>query len=95
MRRYRCRVGELDLVCRDPSTLVIVEVRARSRTRFASPAASVDARKRRKIIRATRHLLMRRPRWSALPVRFDVIAISAIERDEPKLQWIKNAFDAD
>ena len=28
---YRCRVGELDLVCRDDDQLVIVEVRARSR----------------------------------------------------------------
>ena len=29
-RGYRCRLGELDIVCRDGDTLVVVEVRARS-----------------------------------------------------------------
>ena len=33
-RGYRCRLGELDLVCRDDGTLVVVEVRARSSGAF-------------------------------------------------------------
>ena len=92
-RRYRCRLGELDLVCRDAETLVVVEVRARSRNRFASSAASVDVRKRRRIIQATRHLLMRHPELSGLAIRFDVFAVDGIDSEPPTLNWIKNAFD--
>ena len=93
-RRYRCRVGELDLVCLDGRTLVIVEVRARSVSRFAGAAESVDNNKRRKLILATRHLLMTHPEWSECPVRFDVFSASDIDGN-PNVRWIKNAFDAD
>jgi Holliday junction resolvase-like predicted endonuclease len=50
----------------------------------------VDARKRSRIILATRLLLLQRPALAARPVRFDVIAI------EPtgKLHWVRGAFDA-
>jgi putative endonuclease len=93
-RGYRCRLGELDLVCRDDETLVIVEVRARANTDRGRAVETVDARKRRKIVNATRHFLMRHPAWFERTVRFDVIAIDAIETDEPRLSWIKGAFDA-
>jgi putative endonuclease len=94
MRRYRCRVGELDLVCTDELSLIVVEVRARSSTRYASAAASVDFRKRRRIVQATRHLLMRHPAWNERPVRFDVVAVEHIESAAPQIEWIRNAFDA-
>ena len=32
---YRCRFGEIDLVCQQHDTLVFVEVRLRSNTSFA------------------------------------------------------------
>src|SRR5437899_12551223 len=49
LRNYRGKVGELDIVARDGSTLVIVEVRLRSSDRFGGAAASVDPRKQAKI----------------------------------------------
>lgn len=94
MRRYRCRMGELDLVCTDETTLIVVEVRARSSRHVVSALASIDARKRRRIILATRHLLMRHPAWYNRPLRFDVIAIDDIDAPTPSFQWIANAFDA-
>jgi putative endonuclease len=94
LKRYRCRLGELDLVCADGNTLVIVEVRARRSDGLVSALASVDARKQRRIVRATRHLLMRHPAWCARPIRFDVVAIENIDRSEPDVLWIKAAFDA-
>ena len=42
-RGYRCRLGELDLVCRDGGHLVIVEVRARSRGALCSALDSVGS----------------------------------------------------
>jgi len=94
LKRYRCRLGELDLVCAEGATLVVVEVRARRSDGLVSALASVDWRKRRRIVRATRHLLMRHPAWRTRPVRFDVVAIENIERPEPEFVWIKAAFDA-
>ena len=94
LKRYRCRRGEIDLVCDDGGTLVIVEVRARRGGAMVSAAESVDWRKRRKIVQAARHLLMCRPGFARQPIRFDVVAIDGIDTEEPKFNWIKDAFDA-
>ena len=94
LKRYRCRLGELDLVCADGATLVVVEVRARRGGALVSALASVDGKKRRRIVRAARHLLMRHPEWRARPVRFDVVAIENIEQPNPDFVWIKSAFYA-
>ena len=51
-RGYRCRLGELDLVCRDAGTLVIVEVRARAAGSAASAVESISAHKRARIVQA-------------------------------------------
>lgn len=93
-RGYRCRFGEIDLVCRDDKQLVIVEVRARSRGALCSAAESISEHKRRRIVLATRHLLMRHSQWDAQAIRFDVVAFDAIDAPEPQIQWIRNAFDA-
>ena len=77
----------------DGTTLVIVEVRARADSRFARAVESVDIRKQRKLVRATRHLLMTHPQWSDYRLRFDVFCIDNIDRDPPTVRWIRNAFD--
>jgi putative endonuclease len=93
-RGYRCRLGELDLVCREDRQLVIVEVRARSRGALCSAIDSIDAHKRRRIVQATRHLLMRHAEWQTAIIRFDVVAFDAIDTPDPQIRWIQNAFDA-
>ena len=75
------------------TTLVIVEVRARAGSRFARAVESVDVHKQRKLVRATRHLLMTHPQWSDHRLRFDVFCIDNIDRDAPTVRWIRNAFD--
>lgn len=94
-QRYSCRLGELDLVCRDGATLVIAEVRARKRDSITSVIDSIDRRKQRKIILATRHLLMRNPAWHMEPLRFDIFAVSDIDTATPRFKWLRNAFYAD
>jgi putative endonuclease len=93
-RGYRCRLGELDLVCRDDRELVVVEVRARGRGALCSAIDSIDAHKRRRIVQATRHLLMRHSELQTVPIRFDVVLFDAIDTPKPQIQWIRNAFDA-
>lgn len=94
LRRYRCRLGEIDLVCTDETTLIVVEVRARSSNGYITAVDSIDTRKRHRIVQATRHLLMRHPAWHQRPLRFDVVAIDKIESDTPEIDWIQNAFDS-
>jgi len=93
-RGYRCRLGEIDLVCSDRRTLVIVEVRARGSGALTRAAESIGPAKRARIVRATRHFLMRRSEWRDAPVRFDVVAFDDIDTAEPRVSWLRNAFDA-
>lgn len=93
-RGYRCRLGELDLVCRDERVLVVVEIRARGTSSYCTAVASIGPHKRARIIQATRHFLMLRHEWRNAPIRFDVVTFDAIDTAEPAVRWIKNAFDA-
>ena len=91
---YRCRLGEIDLIGDDGQDLVFVEVRARKHDSLGTALESVGAAKQRRIIRATRHYLMRHPRAQARRIRFDVIAFDGIDTADPTVTWIRNAFEA-
>jgi putative endonuclease len=93
-RNLRCRAGELDLVCLDGEVLVIVEVRQRGRSDFGGALASVDFRKRRKLIRATRYQWQRRPEWRSRVLRFDVLALQGKPDGTQDIAWVKDAFSA-
>ena len=85
-RNYRCRGGEIDLVCRDGATLVFVEVRLRTHHGYGGAAASITPAKRRRITLAANHYLA----GKSLPAcRFDAVLF-----DGATIDWIKNAFDA-
>lgn len=88
------RGGEIDLVMRDGDTLVFVEVRYRRATGFGGGAASIDARKRRKLVLAAGAFLASHPAFSRAPCRFDVIDASG-DPDAPVLAWLRDAFRAD
>ena len=89
-RNYRCRMGELDIVACSGGTLVVVEVRLRSRTDFGGAAASITPAKCRRIVRATRHLLACSPHLARMPVRFDVLVVHP---DNKPTEWLRGAFD--
>ena len=91
-RNLRCKAGELDLVCRDGEVLAIVEVRQRRRADYGGALASVDASKQRKIIRAARFLLEQRADFSAMRLRFDVVAVQGRPDGAHHVCWIKDAF---
>ena len=91
-RNFLRRLGELDIVARDGDILVIAEVRTRASDRYGGAAASVDVRKQQRIIRATCLLLQRRKDLARLRVRFDVIAVSNMDGEQPRIEWIQHAF---
>ena len=90
----RLRCGELDLVMAGAGTLVFVEVRYRASQAFGGGAASVDASKRRKLVRAAQAWLLQHPRYTDAPCRFDGIAASG-DPAAPTFDWLRDAFRAD
>ena len=92
------RGGELDLVMLDPATrgpsVVFIEVRYRSHGGFGGGAASIDARKRRKLVHAAQLFLAGHPSLRHAPCRFDVV-IADGDPQAPNLEWLRDAFRAD
>lgn len=93
-RNFRRRLGELDLVARHGSELVIVEVRTRSSERFGGAAASIDSWKKQRIVHATQLLLQRYKELARMRVRFDVVLVHDLRMPEPRVEWIRAAFGA-
>jgi putative endonuclease len=89
-RNYRSRFGEIDLIMRDGTSLVFVEVRMRRNMDFGGAAASIDAHKQQRIIRTAHQYLAGLAHTP--PCRFDAILMDDAKGDN--LQWLKNAFDA-
>jgi len=73
-RNWRCREGELDLVVARGSTLAFVEVKARSSTRFGTPAEAVTPQKQARI-RTLALTFLRETGARARTLRFDVVAV--------------------
>lgn len=73
-RNWRCREGELDLVLRTGSVLVVCEVKTRTSDRFGTAAEAVTADKQRRIRHLARMLLHETGLRPSV-VRFDVAAV--------------------
>lgn len=87
-RNYRCRFGEIDLVCREGKTLVFVEVRVRKNANFGGAAESLTGRKQQRLLAAARHYLAGKNPLP--PCRFDAVLLSG--QDMTAIEWIKSAF---
>lgn len=84
-RNVRLPGGEIDAICMDGSTLVIVEVKRRDSRAFGSALRAVDARKRATLRRiAADYAQIVAP---SARLRFDVVTL-----DGAKLRLHRNAF---
>ena len=73
-RRWRCPVGEIDIVARRGPLLVFVEVKARARLDDA--AESVTDRQRRRIAAAAAAWLAAHPDAAIRDIRFDAMLVA-------------------
>lgn len=84
-RNVRLPGGEIDAVCMERGTLVIVEVKRRDSTRFGSALSAVDRRKRATLRRlAAEYAQIVAP---SARIRFDVVAL-----DGNRTTLHRNAF---
>jgi putative endonuclease len=75
-RNWRCAYGEVDLICRRGSVLVICEVKARTSDRFGTPAEAVTRERQRRLRRTGADFAARGSagaRWTV--IRFDVAEV--------------------
>jgi len=94
-RNLRSRLGEIDLLARDGSTLVFVEVKARRGLSGDPPEAAVDARKRARLGRLALGYLAAR-RLGEQSCRFDVVGVSLDEAGSViGVRHLRHAFDLD
>ena len=91
-RNWRCRGGEIDLVCMEGSVLVFVEVKTR-RGEHVSPEEQVDPGKQKRFEHAV-DVYLARFRGDPPAVRFDVVAVVWPEHGRPLVRHWPGAFEA-
>src|SRR5205809_8091319 len=72
-RRYKTRLGEIDIVARRGGILAFVEVKAR--TDFEKAGFSLHTRQFGRVARAASLFLAHHPRYAAHSVRFDALLV--------------------
>ena len=90
-RRYRVKVGEIDVIAMDGRCLVFIEVKTRRGGQCGDGADAVTWRKQRKIVAVANDYLARH-RVDAAACRFDVVTVR-LDEDGPRVDIIRNAFD--
>ena len=73
-RNVRFAGGELDLICEERGTVVLVEVKTRSGDVRGEPGEAVGPAKTRRLIRAASQYLSRTRAWTR-PCRFDLVSV--------------------
>jgi putative endonuclease len=92
-RNYRCRAGEIDIVAKEGSSLVFVEVKSRRSTHFGLPEEAVSYEKRRRLTRVTLGYFAHH-RIKEAKCRFDVVSVVMNDHGVKEIRLIKNAFEA-
>ncbi len=89
-RNYRYGHKEIDLIAKEGSTVVFVEVKAGRSMSFGAPQERVNLRKQRNLIDAANDFIQRND-LTGYDFRFDVLAIT-YEKDQEIVDHIENAF---
>ena len=90
-KNYRCSRGEVDIIAKDGTQLVFVEVRTRKGSNYGTPEESVDKIKQAKIIEVAQSFLQEAGMEDAL-WRIDVVAIQLTAGGKlSRIEIVKNA----
>lgn len=89
-RNYRCKEGEIDLICKTKEYLVFVEVK--TRTGFGlDPKIQMTQKKRRQVRKMAEVFLLAHPEQRLQP-RFDFVGVSFEGSDSIRIEHLENAF---
>ncbi len=88
-RNYRIRGGEIDIVAKEGMYLVFVEVKARWSHEYGLPAESITPWKVRALLKTALFYVVKN-KWGSKPYRLDVVLLDLIDKDNPKIELVKN-----
>ena len=86
-RQWTCRFGEIDIVARGGSTLVICEVKTRTSTRYGTPLEAVSGRKAIRLRRLAMHWLEVHD-IDPPSIRIDVVSVVVPDRGPASVERI-------
>ena len=94
-RNYRSRWGEIDIIARDGTYLVFIEVKTRGAGAIATPGAWVDQRKQQKIMKTalcylSENGLELQPRFDVMELFLqtgDGFAVKQVRHLESAFEW--------
>ena len=86
-RNFRGPLGEIDIIARQDSCLVFVEVKYRSGSKSGHPEEAVSREKQRRISRTADYYRLKKRIGEKTACRFDVMAI-----ENEEIRYYENAF---
>jgi len=89
-RNWRCELGEIDIVARDGTTLVVCEVKTRTSTAYGSPIHGVTPRKAARLRRLALRWLDEHPVHPS-SIRIDVVGILRPVQGEAVIEHLRGA----
>ena len=92
---YKCRMGEIDIICENRNYLVFAEVKLRKTDYFGEAREFVGVQKQQRLLAAAMIWLQQNP--TKLQPRFDVIEIYAPDgtaSEHPEIVHLENAFQS-
>lgn len=95
-RKYRCRWGEIDLVARDGSDLVFIEVRTRRSKLFGTPQESMTEAKVGRLVAACEDYLEKHvdeKSRSETVWRIDLVSVHPARGRAPRIEHLRHAVE--
>ena len=90
--KFYTRYGEVDLIAKDRSELVFIEVKTRIGTAFGSGVEAITKKKRERMIRTAFRYLQEK-NYQDIPCRFDILALNLDKKGRLlHYELITNAF---
>ena len=90
-QNFTCPVGEIDIIVKDKTTIVFVEVKTRRSLSYGSARMAITPQKQRKISMAALYYLKTNQKMDQR-ARFDVVTVFSTG-EEKAIDHIQNAFE--
>jgi len=91
-RNYRIRGGEIDIIAKENDTLVFIEVKSRTSTRYGHAIESLSHQQQKRLYK-TAITYLHEHKMKNQRARFDVVAIQKNQYPGTEIRLIKNALD--
>lgn len=91
-KNFKCKQGEIDIICSKNHVIIFIEVKSRVFTSFGLPMESVGYIKKKRIIKVSKYYIYLNTLYN-LNVRFDVMEVQFnTSNNSYSINHIKNAF---